>query len=103
MAEHQLDEPVIGIAFDGTGLGTDGNIWGGEFLIADLNGFERFSHFEYLPLIGGDKVVKDPARIALAMLNKIGNDASVLLKSMDEKKLVLLKEAIDKQINIAHS
>ena len=45
MAEHGLDEKVIGISLDGTGYGTDGNIWGGEFLIADLEGFTRFYPF----------------------------------------------------------
>ena len=51
----QLDEKVIGVAFDGTGYGTDGNIWGSEFMICDLNDFTRVTHFEYIPLPGGDQ------------------------------------------------
>ncbi|MEI6577013.1 MAG: carbamoyltransferase HypF, partial [Bacteroidota bacterium] len=53
MAEHKLDETVIGVAFDGTGYGTDGNSWGSEFFICDLLDFQRISHFDYIPLPGG--------------------------------------------------
>lgn len=74
MAEHGLrgDQPVIGVAFDGTGYGTDGAIWGGEFLIADYRGFERAAHLEYLPLPGGDAATKHPYRIALSYLRQTG-------------------------------
>ncbi|MFH1160730.1 MAG: hypothetical protein V1733_07265 [bacterium] len=79
MAEHRLDEPVIGIAFDGTGLGTDGRIWGSEFFVADLNGFERVSHFDYLPMPGGDKAVEEPWRMALSCLYRaFGEDLTDL-------------------------
>ena len=54
MAENGITEKVIGVAFDGTGFGTDGKIWGGEFLVADFAGFERRAHFRYIPLAGGD-------------------------------------------------
>jgi hydrogenase maturation protein HypF len=58
MADNGLDNRrVIGLAFDGTGYGTDGTIWGGEVLIADYAGFERFAHLEYLPLPGGDTAI----------------------------------------------
>lgn len=68
MAEHHLDEKVIGVSFDGTGLGTDGKIWGGEFLICDLADFERFAHFEYMPMPGSDLVTKETWRMAVAYL-----------------------------------
>jgi hydrogenase maturation protein HypF len=68
LAEHGHRGPAIGIAFDGTGYGTDGAIWGGEALLADLLKFERLSHLEYLPLPGGDGVVRHPRRIAAAFL-----------------------------------
>ena len=68
MAEHNLDEKVIGVSFDGTGLGTDGKIWGGEFLLCDLSDFERPFHFEYVPQPGGDAVTRQPWRMAVAYL-----------------------------------
>lgn len=68
MAEHHLDEKVIGISFDGTGLGTDGKIWGGEFLVCDLTDFERAAHFEYIPMPGGDLVTRETWRMAMAYL-----------------------------------
>ncbi|MGA2324405.1 MAG: carbamoyltransferase HypF [Sedimentisphaerales bacterium] len=68
MTEHNIDEPVIGLACDGTGYGTDGAIWGCECLIADLNNFERFGHLSYYPLAGGDAASKQPVRPTLALL-----------------------------------
>jgi hydrogenase maturation protein HypF len=70
MADNDLSgyERVIGISFDGTGYGTDGAIWGGEFLIADYRSFERAAHLAYTPLPGGDASVRKPARTALAYL-----------------------------------
>jgi hydrogenase maturation protein HypF len=70
MAENGLEgnQPVIGVAFDGTGYGTDGAIWGGEFLVADYAAFRRAAHFKYVPLPGGDAAIRRPYRIALAYL-----------------------------------
>lgn len=70
MAEHHLDEKVIGVAFDGTGYGTDGHIWGSEFMLADLEDFERLNHFDYFMLPGGDAAVNHPWRTALSLLYK---------------------------------
>jgi [NiFe] hydrogenase maturation protein HypF len=69
MAEHGLEGPVIGIAYDGTGLGTDGTAWGGEIFIADYVGFERFATFRPIQLAGGDQAIRQPWRIALALLD----------------------------------
>ncbi len=76
MAEHGLDgsHPVIGVSFDGTGYGVDGNIWGGEFLIADYARFERAVHLEYFPLPGGDAATRRPSRTALGLLHALGID-----------------------------
>ena len=71
MAEHGLDEPVIGVAFDGTGYGPDGAIWGGEFLVADCCDFRRVAHCSYLPLPGGAQAVRQPWRMAAWILSAL--------------------------------
>ncbi len=68
MAEHHLQGPVIGVAYDGTGLGSDGTIWGGELLIANLTGFTRAASLAPTPLPGGDQAIRHPARMAAAYL-----------------------------------
>jgi hydrogenase maturation protein HypF len=70
MCEHGLNEPVLGVIFDGTGYGIDGNIWGGELLIGDYSGFERAAHLEYFRLPGSDKAVQEPYRVALSLLRQ---------------------------------
>jgi hydrogenase maturation protein HypF len=74
MADNRLpgDQPVIGLAFDGTGYGTDGAIWGGEFLLADYNQFQRVAHLAEVALPGGDAAIRQPWRVALAWLYKCG-------------------------------
>jgi len=68
MAEHQIQEPVIGLIMDGTGYGTDGKIWGGEVLVGDYTNIDRFAHFEYVPEPGGDKAIREPWRMGLSYL-----------------------------------
>jgi len=68
MAENEVEGKVIGVAFDGTGYGTDGRIWGGEFLIADYSDFSRFAHLRYIPMPGADAAIKNPYRMALGFL-----------------------------------
>jgi len=76
LADNGVEGPVIGVALDGTGMGTDGNIWGGEFLVADYRGFRRAGHLEYLPLPGGAAAIKRPYRIAIGyILTLLGEDA----------------------------
>ena len=76
MADNGLKqhERVIGLAFDGTGFGTDGAIWGGEVLLADWKGFQRLCHLEYMPLPGGEAAVRKPARMALSLILQAGID-----------------------------
>jgi hydrogenase maturation protein HypF len=69
MAEHGLEGPVIGVAYDGTGYGTDGTAWGGEILIARYDGYERAATFRPVPLAGADAAIRNPWRIALALLD----------------------------------
>jgi len=76
MADNGLESPVIGVALDGTGMGVDGNIWGGEFLVADYRNFRRAGHLEYLPLPGGAAAIKRPYRTAIGyVLTLLGENA----------------------------
>ncbi|WP_245535147.1 carbamoyltransferase HypF [Sulfuricurvum kujiense] len=68
MAEYGLDEKVLGFAYDGTGYGEDGSLWGGEVMIADLSGYQRIGFLKPIALLGGDKAIKEPRRIALSLL-----------------------------------
>jgi hydrogenase maturation protein HypF len=75
IAEHGLDGPVLALAWDGTGLGTDGTAWGGELLLAERGRFERLATFRPIPLAGGDRAVREPWRVALAaLLDAFGDD-----------------------------
>jgi hydrogenase maturation protein HypF len=92
LLEHGLppDQKVLGIAWDGYGYGQDGTAWGGEFLLGDMQGFERFAHFEYVPLPGGDLAAKQPWRMALAYLQKMGPGMllkTAWLNNVDPKKI----------------
>jgi hydrogenase maturation protein HypF len=71
-AEHGISQRVVGVAFDGTGYGEDGRIWGGEILLADWEGYERFAHLAYVPMPGGGAAIKRPARMALGTLQALG-------------------------------
>ena len=71
MVENNIQTPVIGVSFDGTGYGTDGNLWGGEFLLCDFKGFERMAHFEYIPMAGGTAAIHKPYRMALGYIYKL--------------------------------
>lgn len=68
MAEKQMSGEVFGVAFDGTGYGDDGNLWGGEFMVCDYEGFQRVAHLAYFKLLGGAKAIKEPRRVALSLL-----------------------------------
>ncbi len=77
MAERSVSGPVIGVALDGTGLGADGNIWGGEFMTATLTDFTREAHLGYVRLPGGDRAVMEPWRMAVShLVNAFGVDAT---------------------------
>lgn len=68
MAENKLAGPVAGFAFDGTGFGADGTIWGGEVLLSNLSAYERFANFAYVPMPGGAAAIKNPLRMAYGVL-----------------------------------
>ena len=92
MAEKQIHGKVFGIAFDGTGYGEDGNLWGGEFMVCDYEGYERVAHLNYFKLLGGAKAIKEPRRVALSLLfEQYGKEAMYLdnptVNSFDEAEL----------------
>lgn len=97
------DARVLGIAFDGTGAGTDGTIWGGEFLVASLGGFERAAHLRTWALPGGAASVRDARRNAFALLSEIGllehPGAARLLDSLDEQTRSVTATMIERGIN----
>ncbi len=104
MAENGLSGKVLGVAFDGTGYGTDGKIWGGEFLLADFAGFERRAHFRYISLAGGDTAVREPWRLALSYLldtfgPRLDSLDLPLLHRIPAKKLAAVRAMIERNIN----
>ncbi len=95
---------VIGVAFDGAGLGDDGAIWGGEFLVADLTAYERAAHLKYVPLPGGDRAAREPWRMALSWLyERYGGDVLKkrlpFLDEIPKRRRELALEAIAKGVN----
>ncbi|MBA7685539.1 Carbamoyltransferase HypF [subsurface metagenome] len=104
MVDNAVETPVIGVALDGTGYGSDGNIWGGEFLVADYQRFTRMAHLEYLPLPGGATAIKKPYRIALSyLLSLLGEDALKqdlpFLEQLDRTETGIIRKQIEKRIN----
>jgi hydrogenase maturation protein HypF len=100
MAEHRLEGPVIGVAFDGTGYGTDGAIWGGEVLVCGYARFDRRWHLRYVPLAGGDAGTREPWRPALAYLRDAGLSAAdaPALASVDERRRRVVEQMLQKRI-----
>ncbi len=104
MADNGLtgERPVIGVSFDGTGYGDDGAIWGGEFLLADYAGYQRFAHLDNTPLPGGDAAIRKPARMALAQLWQAGIDWDEDLpaaKFLCGDDMTLLRSMLENEIN----
>ena len=101
------DARVLGIAFDGTGAGTDGTLWGGEFLVAGLGGFERAAHLLTWALPGGAASVRDACRNAFALLSELGllehPGAARLLDSLDEQTRSVTATMIERGINSPHT
>lgn len=104
MVENGIDEEVIGLAFDGTGYGDDGNTWGSEFMVCDLNEYKRRAHFSYMPMPGGDIAALEPWRMGLSLLyqafegNISGLDLPVI-KALSPDKVSRVAEAIARNIN----
>lgn len=104
MVENGLkgDTPVIGVSFDGTGYGPDGTIWGGEFLIADYEGFERAAYLKPVALPGGDAAARKPARIALSHLINAGIPLDPSLPpaaALSETERTIIQRQIERGLN----
>jgi hydrogenase maturation protein HypF len=104
MAENKITGDVIGLAFDGTGYGSDGNIWGGEILVANAAGFKRSAHLSYSPMPGGASAVKEPWRMAVSYLFHAFGDQLwdlnlPLINQMDTNSIQMMIQMISKQIN----
>jgi hydrogenase maturation protein HypF len=99
MAEHRLSE-CLGIAFDGTGYGTDGTIWGGEFLLARRDGFERLGSFSPFHLPGGERAVVNPYRTAVSLLGGTVNEARLRRAlDVDEREYRLLRHMVEAEVH----
>lgn len=106
MAENELDGPVLGVSWDGTGYGLDGTIWGGEFLLATRESFKRVAHLRTFRLPGGEQAIKEPRRTALGVLYELYGDAMVHecadlapLRSFSRSELALLQTMLQKNLN----
>ena len=104
LAENQCEDRVIGVALDGTGYGDDGAIWGGEFLICDLEKYTRYTHFDYIPLPGGDAVAVEPWRTAISLLYRTFGKQFVnldlpIIRNLRQEDLALIISAIDAGVN----
>lgn len=99
MAEHGLKQDVIGVIFDGTGLGTDGAVWGGEFLTGSRSRFKRAGHLKYVTLQGGDRLIKEPWRSAACYLFAMGIDPREILQGVDFCTIDIIQKALEKGIN----
>jgi hydrogenase maturation protein HypF len=104
LAEHGLSGPVIGVAADGTGYGTDGTVWGCEIMTAGLTGFERLAHLAYIPLPGGEQAIHQPWRVTAAYLAQAYGDAFLELdipfvQRLDHSKWRTLSQMIARNLN----
>ncbi|WP_254062518.1 hypothetical protein [Acidobacterium sp. S8] len=102
MAENHLSGPVIGIVLDGTGYGTDAQIWGGEILLADFVGFRRVGHFEYVPMPGGAQAIREPWRMAVSHLLHAGEkcfvDGVPFLGQIPRSHIETVRQMVERQI-----
>ncbi len=99
LAEHGLDEPAIGVTWDGTGMGTDGAIWGGEFLVGDCATFCRAAQLRYVGMPGGEQAIREPWRMAVAHLRDAGCSVTVLQTRVAESALRTVEAMWERRFN----
>lgn len=110
MLEHGLNEPVLAIVMDGTGLGDDGKVWGGEFFFCDRAKYRRLSHFEYVPLPGGDKAAEEPWRMVVAYLWHYFKDEpsgipypADFVERIGTERIAMLERMMEKGVNYTYT
>lgn len=106
MAEHHLHEPVLGVAYDGTGYGTDGAAWGGEIMLAGLEGYRRKATLRPISLAGGDRAIREPWRAALALLDDAFDrapplDRLPLFSRLEDGDVSVIRGMIERSVNTA--
>jgi len=104
LADNGIDARVIGVAWDGTGYGTDGHVWGGEFLLADLEGFERAASFQEVAMPGGEAAIREPWRMAAAFLQAAYGEAMgdldlAFVRRLDRAAWRVLSRAAERGLN----
>jgi hydrogenase maturation protein HypF len=105
MAENELNSPVLGVSWDGTGYGLDGTIWGGEFLLATRETFKRVAHLRTFHLPGGEQAIKEPRRTALGVLYELYGDALFAMRELapvsafSSQELEILRTMLQKKLN----
>lgn len=99
LADNGLDEPAIGVIFDGTGFGLDGAAWGGEFLIGSYGDCRRAAHLRYVAMPGGEAAIRQPWRMALSHLVDAGIDSAILAKTVSPASIDATRRMIDQRFN----
>lgn len=104
LVENNVESPAIGVAFDGTGYGTDGCLWGGEFLVCDFKGYTRAGHLEYVPMPGGAAAIRKPYRMAIGYLyTLLGQDISLnglpILSQLEPAELTIISSQLERRLN----
>jgi hydrogenase maturation protein HypF len=106
MADNDLEGPILGVSWDGTGYGTDGRVWGGEFLLADARSFQRVGHFRPFRLPGGDQAMREPRRAALGLLHELFGEidferkaSELIFAPFSHAELRILRQMLVKGLN----
>lgn len=99
MAEHSIYDSVIGVIFDGTGLGLDGAIWGGEFFVGNRDSFKRVGQLEYVNIQGGEQAIKEPWRCATSYLMALGYNPLEIIQGVEREKIEVVKQALNLGLN----